>query len=66
MDLFFGINNIIFGIVMMLVGFKVYIPFKAGGDTEKQELWYKKFGTLLKFLGFFMLIFGIIIMFKGF
>jgi hypothetical protein len=58
MELIFGIGNIGIGIVVTLVGFKIYNPFKQ--EPEKEELWYKKFGTFFKIGGIAMLIFGLI------
>ena len=60
MDLFFGIGNIAIGLMMTLIGFKVYNPFKVKNETEKEEKWYKKFGTFFKIGGVAILIFGTI------
>jgi len=60
MDLFFGVGNIVFGLVLILIGFKVYNPFKGKNMPEKEEQWYKKFGTLIKVGGIVVFIFGII------
>jgi len=60
MDLFFGIGNIVMGIVMTLIGFKVYNPFKGKNEPEKEEQWFKKFSTFFKIGGIVLLIFGII------
>lgn len=59
-DLFFGIGNILFGSIMALIGFKVYNPFKGKNDPEKEEQWYRKFGTFFKIAGIAILLFGII------
>ena len=60
MDLFFGLGNIVVGLMMTLIGFKVYNPFKGKNEPEKEEQWYKKFGMLFKIGGIAVLIFGII------
>jgi hypothetical protein len=60
MDLFFGIGNIGIGLMMTLIGFKVYNPFKGKNEPEKEELWFKKFGTFFKIGGIAMLILGVL------
>ena len=60
MDLFFGIANIAVGLLMTLIGFKAYNPFKGKNEPEKEEQWYKKFGIFFKLGGIAILIFGII------
>ena len=60
MDLFIGISNLFFGIVITLVGFRVYSPFKGKDDPEKEERWYKKFGTFFKIAGILILVVGVI------
>ncbi len=60
MDLVFGIGNVVFGILITLIGFKIYNPFKGKNEIEKEEKWYKKFGKLFKIGGVIILIFGII------
>lgn len=60
MDLFFGIGNMAIGLMMALIGFKVYNPFKGKNEPKKEEQWYKKFGTFFKIGGIAILIGGII------
>ncbi len=60
MELVFGIGNIVIGIMMTLIGFKVYNPFKGKNDPEKEEQWFKKFGTFFKIGGISILIWGLI------
>ena len=59
MDLIMGVGFIGIGIWMTLTGFKVHNPFKRKMEAEKEELWYKKFGTFFKFGGIALLIMGI-------
>jgi len=60
MDLFFGIGNIIVGLIMTLIGFKIYNPHKGNGESEESnEQWFNKYGKLLKFGGLVVLIIGI-------
>ncbi|WP_298514785.1 hypothetical protein [uncultured Kordia sp.] len=60
MELFLGIGNITIGVMMTLIGFKVYNPFKGKNQPEKEEEWYRKFGTFFKIGGIAVLIFGIL------
>ena len=60
MDLFFGIGNIGIGLLITLIGFKIYNPFKGKNTPEKEELWYKKFGIFFKIGGILLLIVGLI------
>jgi hypothetical protein len=60
MELIFGIGNIVIGIIMTLIGFKVYNPFKGKNEPEKEEQWFKKFGTFFKIGGIAILIWGLI------
>lgn len=53
--LFFPVFNILIGIVGILIGLKVYKPFRK----EKQEVYYKKFK-------YFYLIGGVILTVRGF
>ena len=46
--------------MMTLIGFKVYNPFKGKNEPEKEEQWYKKFGTFFKIGGIAILVTGII------
>lgn len=48
--------NIVIGIVFMLIGFKIYKPFKK----EKAEDIYKKYGDLYRLGGIGMTLFGVI------
>ena len=65
MDLYFGITNILAGIIMTLIGFKVYNPFKGKNQPEKEEEWYKKFGTFFKIAGIAVFLFGLFMTFSG-
>ena len=60
MDLFFAIGNVGMGMMMTMIGFKVYNPWKGNKEDKKEALWYKKFGTFFKIAGIALLIFGII------
>ena len=53
MDLFLGIGNIGIGIAMILIGFRIYNPFK-------NEQLYNKFGTFYKVGGIIVFVLGII------
>ncbi|MBI3220747.1 MAG: hypothetical protein HYZ44_14630 [Bacteroidetes bacterium] len=57
---FYGYFNLFIGIIMTLIGFKVYRPF----TREKEEEIYKKFGGLYKFGGIGLMIWGLIKTFK--
>ena len=63
MEIAIGIINIIAGIYVTLLGFKVLNPFKGKNEPEKEALWYKKFekffifgGILIIFCGFLILL----------
>ena len=58
MDLFFGIGNVFFGSLMVLIGFKVYNPFTGKNKTE-EEKWTKKYGLFFKIGGIGMLAWGV-------
>lgn len=60
MELFFGISNIGFGLILALIGFKIYNPFKGKNLPEKEQEWYKKFGTLFKLGGIGLFVWGMI------
>lgn len=60
MELVFGFGNIGIGVIMSIIGFKVYNPFKNKNTPEKEELWFKKFGTFFKIGGIIMLILGVL------
>ena len=60
MDWFFAIGNIVFGLVMTLIGFKVYNPIKSLGDPEKEAAWFKKYGTFFKLGGAVILVIGVL------
>lgn len=53
MDIFLGIGNIGIGIAMILIGFRIYSPFK-------DEQLYNKFGNFYKVGGIVVFILGII------
>jgi len=59
--LYFG--NVLIGILFTLIGFKIYNPFKGKDQPEKEELWYRKFGTFFMITGPLLVIFGIILLF---
>ena len=56
----FTIGEIIFGILLTLIGFKVYNPFKGRNEPEKEVEWYKRFGTLFKIGGPVLIIAGLL------
>ena len=58
MDLFFALGNTFFGVLMVLIGFKIYNPFR--NEPERAEQWYKKFGIFFKIGGIFILGFGLL------
>lgn len=60
MEIFLAIGQIIAGFYMTLVGFKIYNPFKGKNVPEKEEQWFKKFGTFFKIGGIILTILGII------
>jgi hypothetical protein len=60
MSLFFGVVNIVFGVIFCLIGFKHYNPFKGKNIPEKEAEWYKKYGTFFKIVGIVLFIGGII------
>ncbi|MEY5048543.1 MAG: hypothetical protein RLZZ175_1902 [Bacteroidota bacterium] len=60
MDLIIGICNLSIGLIMSLLGFKFYNPFKGKNEPEKEELWFKKFGAFFKIGGIIMLILGVL------
>lgn len=50
LDYFFGFVNIVFGIVFILIGFKIYKPFKGeDGETkfQKMKMFYRLGGIAL-------------------
>ncbi len=51
MELIIGIAQTCIGIIISLVGFKLYNPFKNKNDEEWEKQWYKKFGTFFKIAG---------------
>lgn len=59
-DNFYGYFNLVLGITMTLIGFKVYKPFKK--DNEEQT--YRKFGNLFKYGGIAMTIWGLLRVFQ--
>jgi hypothetical protein len=60
MELIFGINNIVIGSYMIIVGFKIYNPYKNKNEKEKEEKFYSKFGLFFKIGGIALLLFGLI------
>lgn len=56
-DTFYGYFNIVFGTIMLLIGFKIYRPpFKK----NREEMIYKKYGNLIKYGGIVFIIYGLI------
>ena len=55
LDHFYGYFNVILGILMILIGFRIYKPFKG----EKGEAVYRKFKDLYRYGGIGMLIWGL-------
>lgn len=56
MDYFFGIGNIIIGIIALLVSFEVISIFRE--EEEKQE-WLLKFGNIFKIIGVILIVGGL-------
>lgn len=59
MELIFGIGNVVIGIIMSLIGLRVYNPFNGKNNSEKEEEWYDKNGTFFLIGGILMTLFGI-------
>lgn len=51
LNLSFKLVNIVLGLITFLIGLKVINPFRKKNKPEKEKLWYKKFGLLLKIAG---------------
>lgn len=60
MELFFAVAQLLAGVYMALVGFKVIDVFKGKSEPEKEEQWFKKFGGFFKYGGIALVILGII------
>lgn len=60
MEKFFAFAQLIAGIYMTLVGFKVIDVFKGKAEPEKEEQWFKKFGGFFKYGGIGLIILAII------
>ena len=60
----FGIGNVAVGLIMTLIGFKVYNPFKGKNEPEKEAQWYAKFGLFFKIGGIGILSYAIIVMLR--
>ena len=45
--------------MMVLIGFKVYNPWKGKKDAAEEEEWFKKFGIYFKIGGVLVLALGI-------
>jgi len=60
MEIFFAFAQLITGIYMTLVGFKVIDIFKGKVDSEKEEKWFKKFGGFFKYGGIGLIIIAVI------
>jgi hypothetical protein len=56
-----GIITLFCGIYCTLLAFRVVAP---GKNPERNELWYRKFGTLMKFCGPFLILVGLLQVFK--
>lgn len=61
MERILGIIPLLGGIYGILVGYR-FIPMNRK-DPEKNELWYKQFGTMTKILSPFIAIFGLLTIF---
>lgn len=61
MSLFFSSINLIIGILIILVGFKVLNPFsgKKDDNNKEEEEWYLKYGKLFKIGGTIVSIIGL-------
>lgn len=60
MELFFTFTQLIVGVYMTLVGFKIINLFKGKNEPEKEEKWYKKFGVFFKYGGIGLIVLAII------
>ena len=58
LEYFFGSFNIILGIVFILIGFKIYRPFKANKEREKEI--YAKYINLYRIGGIGLVIWGLV------
>jgi hypothetical protein len=54
-DKFYGYFNILLGTVFILLGFKIYKPFRK----DNAEAMYKKYVNLFRFGGIALLIWGL-------
>lgn len=59
MDLFFAVGNIIVGIILTIIGFKIYNPLKGKTTPEKEKIWYDKYGIILKLVGIIVFLLGL-------
>jgi len=59
MDLFFGIGNFIIGLLMTLICFKIYNPFKGKNEPKKEEKWYQTLESSSKVGGIALLVWGV-------
>lgn len=57
---FYAYFDLVLGAVMMLIGFKVYRPFRK----ENEERVYKKYGNLYRFGGIGIFFWGLINLFN--
>ena len=56
LESFFSYFNVILGTVFILIGFRIYKPFKK----EKAEEMNKKYGTFYKLAGVGLIIWGLV------
>jgi hypothetical protein len=56
-----GIITFFCGIYCTLLAFRVVAP---GKNVERNELWYRKFGTMMKICGPIITLFGLLQFFK--
>lgn len=60
MSLFFPITNILLGLFITSIGFKLYNPWQDQNDPEKEAAWYKRYGKLYRIGGIILTILGVV------
>ena len=48
-----------FGVLGILISFRVYNPFKGKASNEKMEEWHQRYGALIKVASIALLLLGI-------